>query len=86
MIPEHRTYDVGPRLAELLIVMGYAEPEMRRAEHDQAAGTVIPRPMFITSRTDVDVDVARRGRESNAKLARSANFLIVREFWSNALL
>jgi hypothetical protein len=35
------TYDLGPRFAELLIVSGYAEPEMRRVhvatapEHDR---------------------------------------------------
>jgi len=28
-------YEVGPRLGELLIVCGYAEPEMR--QHDRAA-------------------------------------------------
>jgi hypothetical protein len=30
-----KVYDVGPRLGELLIVCGYAEPEMRR--HDRPA-------------------------------------------------
>lgn len=32
-----KTYDLGPRLAELLIVSGYAVPEMRRTERDKAA-------------------------------------------------
>jgi len=30
-----QVYDVGPRLAELMIVCGYAEPEMR--QRDRAA-------------------------------------------------
>ena len=33
----NRVYEVGGRLAELLLVMGYAEPERRRFERDTAA-------------------------------------------------
>jgi hypothetical protein len=33
-----RVYELGARLAELLIVLGFAEPEMRRAERDNTAG------------------------------------------------
>lgn len=32
-----QTYDVGPRLAELMIVMDYAAPEMRRSDRGNAA-------------------------------------------------
>jgi hypothetical protein len=32
----NHVYDVSPRLAELLIVMSYAAPEMRRPQRDTA--------------------------------------------------
>jgi hypothetical protein len=32
-----QVYQVGPRLAELLLATGCAEPERRPSQHDQAA-------------------------------------------------